>query len=79
VLAEEHQLPVENVLTPDYVRRILWTPPATRDPEALAEAVDQRLAEYGARKWQRELTTSLLVETILAADATPPEPPPTEA
>ncbi len=76
-LAEEHHLPVENVLTPDYVRRVLWTPPATREPEQLAEAVDQRLQEYGARPWQRALTVPLLVETILAADQ--PEPPPAEA
>ena len=71
-LAEEHHLPVENLLTPDYVRRVLWTPPATRDPELLAEAVDQRLQEYGARPWQRALTAPLLAEAILAADQPPP-------
>jgi len=76
-LAEENNLPVENLLTPDYLRRILWTPPATRNPEVLAEAVDQRLTEYGARPWQRELTTPLLVDTILAADV--PESPSVEA
>ena len=26
--AEEHQVPVENLLTPDYLRRVLWKPPA---------------------------------------------------
>ena len=73
-LAEEHHLPVENLLTPDYARRILWTPPATRDPEELASAVDERLTDYGARRWQRELTTAPLVEAILAADVVPPDP-----
>ena len=72
-LAKENNLPVENLLTPDYVRRILWTPPTTRHPERLAEEVDQRLTGYGARRWQRELTTPLLVEAILAADV--PESP----
>jgi ribonuclease D len=67
-LAEEHHLPVENVLTPDHVRRLLWTPPATRQPTLLAEAVDQRLTEYGARAWQRHLTVPLLTEAILAAE-----------
>ena len=67
-LAEEHHLPVENVLTPDHVRRLLWTPPGTRHPSQLAEAVDQRLIEYGARAWQRELTVPLLTEAILAAE-----------
>ncbi len=67
-LAEEHHLPVENVLTPDHVRRLLWTPPGTRQPAGLAEAVDQRLTEYGARAWQRALTVPLLTEAILAAE-----------
>jgi ribonuclease D len=71
-LAEEHGLPVENLLTPDHVRRLLWTPPATRKPIQLAAAVDQRLEEYGARRWQRELTVPLLTEAILAADAVEP-------
>lgn len=79
VLAEEHHLPVENLLTPDYVRRVLWTPPATRDPETLASAVGERLTDYGARRWQRDLTTALLVEAILAADVAAPEPPPAVA
>jgi ribonuclease D len=67
-LAEEHHLPVENVLTPDHVRRLLWTPPGTRQPAELADAVDERLTEYGARAWQRELTVPLLTEAILAAE-----------
>ena len=67
-LAEEHHLPVENVLTPDHVRRLLWTPPGTREPTALAAAVDERLTEYGARAWQRSLTVPLLTEAILAAE-----------
>ncbi|HEX6149289.1 ribonuclease D [Nocardioides sp.] len=75
-LADEHGLPVENVLTPDHVRRLLWTPPATREPTQLAEAVDQRLSEYGARSWQRTLTVPLLTEAILAADSTEVAAPP---
>jgi hypothetical protein len=30
------------------------------------------LEEYGARRWQRELTVPLLTEAILAADAVEP-------
>ena len=67
-LAEEHHLPVENLLTPDHVRRLLWTPPGTREPTALAAAVDERLTEYGARAWQRSLTVPLLTEAILTAE-----------
>jgi ribonuclease D len=74
-VAEEHGMPAENVLTPDYLRRVLWTPPATRNPEQLAEEIDRRLADLGARTWQRTLTVPLLTEAILVADTPPPETP----
>jgi ribonuclease D len=74
-LAEEQGLPVENVLTPDYLRRVLWTPPATRDPESLATAVDAVLSELGARPWQIELAGPVVTQAILKADQ-PPDPPP---
>jgi ribonuclease D len=68
-LAERVAMPVENVLTPDYLRRVLWTPPATREPAALAEAVGEALTRLGARPWQVELATPVVVEAVLAADA----------
>ena len=51
-LAAELDVPVENLLTPDYVRRLAWSPP---DPLS-ADSVDAALAELGARPWQRRLT-----------------------
>ena len=74
-LAEQQGLPVENVLTPDYLRRVLWTPPATRDPKALATAVDAALSELGARPWQIGLAGPVVTHAILEADKPPPEPP----
>ena len=68
-LAEVHHLPVENLLTPDYLRRLMWAPPATREPADLADAVRAQLAEYGARPWQAELVTGALVGAILGAEA----------
>jgi ribonuclease D len=67
--AESLNLPVENLLTPDFVRRLLWEPPAGRDPDVLGEAVDARLSELGARQWQRELTRELLVTAIIEAES----------
>ena len=58
------------------MRRTLWTPPRTRDPEALAAAVAEQLRGYGARPWQVELTTPLLVAAILHGDEPVPEPEP---
>jgi ribonuclease D len=71
-LAVEHDLPVENVLTPDYLRRTLWEPPTTRDPGELLDAVAAQLAGYGARSWQIALAAPVLTAAILEADA-PPE------
>jgi len=67
-LAEVHHLPVENLLTPDYLRRLMWAPPATREPAELAGAVRAQLASYGARPWQAELVTGALVGAILGAE-----------
>src|SRR3954447_15762569 len=61
-LAEQHGLPAENLVTPDSVRRVMWTPP---EPEA--EAVAERLTSYGARPWQVELVTPVLVDAIVRA------------
>jgi ribonuclease D len=58
-LAAEHDVPVENLLTPDYVRRVLWDPPGT-EVDAVAEA----LRALGARPWQVELTAALLAAAI---------------
>jgi ribonuclease D len=55
-------LPVENLLTPDFVRRLAWRPPQP----LTAETVDAALAASGARAWQRELTVPLLVPALAA-------------
>jgi ribonuclease D len=68
-LAETHHLPVENLLTPDYLRRTLWTPPSTRVPGDLLEAVVIQLSGLGARSWQIGLTAPVIVAAILDADA----------
>ena len=64
-LSEEHSVPVENLLTPDVVRRVLWSPPEPRDRDALTAAVAEWLEDHGARPWQVELVGPVLVEAIL--------------
>ncbi|MCY0940842.1 ribonuclease D [Streptomyces antarcticus] len=68
-LAEGLNLPQENLISPDTVRRLCWEPPALLDPDAVAEA----LAGHGARPWQIEQVTPALV-TALAATDDAPEP-----
>ena len=67
-LAKELGMPAENVLTPDYLRRTLWTPPSTRRPDELGTAVAEQLRGYGARPWQVERVAPVLVTAILEAD-----------
>ncbi len=62
-LAEQHTLPVENLLSPDLVRRLMWTPPEPRSAAAVAAA----LREGGAREWQVELTTAPLTDALSRA------------
>jgi ribonuclease D len=59
----KHSVPVENIVSPDLVRRIMWSPPEPRDTGAVAEA----LRAGGAREWQVELTLDLLTEAVNAA------------
>lgn len=58
-----HQLhvPVENLLQPDLLRRLCWSPP---DP-VTAETVSSALTAGGARPWQVELTAALLADAFV--------------
>ncbi|MDP3890811.1 ribonuclease D [Nocardioides sp.] len=76
-LSERVSVPVENLLTPDLLRRALWAPPRSRHPEELGPWVAETLAEQGARPWQVELTTDVIVAAVLAGDVEP-EPDPAE-
>ncbi|RYP85528.1 ribonuclease D [Nocardioides guangzhouensis] len=71
-LSDETGVPVENLLTPDHLRRVLWQPPATRDPDRLAEQVRAALTSYAARPWQVELVAPLVTEAIVRGDEEPP-------
>jgi ribonuclease D len=68
-IAEELAVPVENLLTPDTLRRVMWTPPRTRDRVELLEAVVDQLSALGARSWQVGLTAPALTRAILDAEA----------
>jgi len=67
-IADEHGLPVENLLSPDAVRRLCWAPPS---PSPAAETVAAVLRAHGAREWQVGLTASALAGALRRA-AHPP-------
>ncbi|NBE82120.1 ribonuclease D [Micromonospora rubida] len=64
-IAGAHTLPPENLITPDSVRRLAWTPP----DEVTEDAVAETLRGFGAREWQ----IALLANDLTAALA-PPTP-----
>ena len=55
-LATELDLPLENLLSPDHLRRLLWDSPDATDEAAVAAT----LAQLGSRAWQRELVVPLI-------------------
>ena len=71
-LADSHDMPVENLLTPDYVRRVMWEPPQPDDGEDLSDLVAERLTALGARSWQVALARGPLTDAITTAKAAAP-------
>lgn len=65
--AEELGMPVENLLTPETLRRVAWEPPADLNPTTIGDA----LAALGARPWQIEQTAQVITEVFV----NPPQPP----
>ena len=55
-IADEHLIPVENLLSPDLLRRLCWSPPDDLDDEVITET----LRAGGARPWQVELTAHVI-------------------
>jgi ribonuclease D len=62
-LSEELSIPVENLLTPDFLRRLCWDPPA----ENSVTDVSGALLAFGARQWQVTLVATALVDAFVAA------------
>lgn len=62
-LSEERAIPVENLLTPETLRRVAWAPPA----EITVESVGSALADWGARPWQIEATSQIIAQAFVEA------------
>lgn len=69
-VAEELSMPTENLLTPDFLRRIAWDV-SLESPEAIGEA----LAALGARPWQIAHTAQKIADAFVEAGQLPDEPP----
>ncbi len=63
--AEAHTLPPENLISPDFIRRLAWAPP----DDVTAQTVGDTLRGFGARAWQVDLIADQLSAAL-------PDPPP---
>lgn len=68
-IAAEIGVPVENLLTPEILRRLCWEPPADISPVGISGA----LHNAGARKWQMDATSARIAESFERAAANPEE------
>lgn len=70
-IAAAMSVPLENVLTPELLRRLAWTPPE----QPTAESVTEALRESGARPWQLDATAQAIADAFVEASQTSEEPP----
>lgn len=56
-------IPVENVLTPELLRKLSWSPPVPVE----VETITTMLREYGAREWQLDATAQVIVDAFVEA------------
>lgn len=71
--SEERRVPLENLLTPDYLRRVVWRPPPAEGD--LQAAISGALREMGARKWQVNIAAPLITEAMQDPDPLPKKEP----
>lgn len=72
-IAQENQIPVENLITPEHVRRLCWKPPAGATTTLSIPEVEKGLAELGARQWQIQLVAPALAAALLEREPLPVE------
>jgi ribonuclease D len=62
-MSEAMSIPVENLLTPDHLRRVAWDVPDVIDAVHVGEA----LRQAGAREWQIEATSDTIAQAFVEA------------
>ena len=73
LIAEENQIPVENLITPEHVRRVCWKPPVGATSTLSVSQVESALSELGARQWQIDLVAPSLAAALLEREPIPVE------
>ena len=73
LIAQENQIPVENLITPEHIRRVCWKPPIGATTALSVSEVEKALTELGARNWQIELVAPALAAALLEREPIPTE------
>ena len=73
LIAQENQIPVENLITPEHVRRVCWKPPVGATSTLSVSEVEKALTELGARQWQIDLVAPALAAALLEREPIPVE------
>jgi len=63
MLADDLAMPVENLISPEPLRRLCWSEPP-HDRNAISEFIDTTLSSYGVRPWQITQTTPALIDAL---------------
>ncbi|MCT9820084.1 HRDC domain-containing protein [Microbacterium sp. W1N] len=70
-LALDLRMPTENLLTPDTLRRVAWTPPEAVDAASIGSALEA----HGARPWQVERTAHVISDAFVGSLQEPADTP----
>ncbi|MCU1598901.1 MAG: ribonuclease [Glaciihabitans sp.] len=65
-ISTEMSIPVENLLTPELLRRLSWSPPE----DVTLETIRDALGEMGARPWQLDATGEAIYKAFVEASQT---------
>lgn len=76
--AEALSIPPENLISPDLVRRICWSPPESSTTSLHTERVRDALLVRGARPWQVSIVAPLLARALLEREPVPQPQPVTD-
>jgi ribonuclease D len=71
LIAQENQIPLENLITPEHVRRVCWKPPIGATTTLSVSEVEKTLTELGARQWQIDLVAPALAAALLEREPIP--------
>jgi ribonuclease D len=71
VIAHDNEIPIENLITPEHVRRVCWKAPSGSTETLSITAVEQALSELGARQWQIALVAPAIAAALLEKEPLP--------